>query len=59
MASIKEEAQRLVDNLSDDATWDDLMYEIYVNKKVAQGEEALAGGKVVPHEKAHKRVVKR
>lgn len=59
MASIKEDAQRLVENLSADATWDDLMYEIYVNKKVAQGEDALAAGKVVPHEKARKRVVKR
>jgi len=59
MASIKEEAQRLVENLSEGATWDDLMYEIYVNKKVAQGEEALADGKVVPHEKARKRVAKR
>lgn len=59
MASIKEEAQRLVDDLGADATWDDLMYAIYVNKKVAQGEEALAAGKVVPHEKARKRAGKR
>ena len=28
--SVKFEARRLVEQLPDDATWDDLMYEIYV-----------------------------
>ena len=28
--NIKEEARRLIDNLPEDSTWDDLMYEIYV-----------------------------
>ncbi len=35
--NIKEEAQRLVENLSDDATWDDLMYEIYVRQAIEAG----------------------
>ena len=35
--SIKEEAQRLVDHLRDDATWDDLMYEIYVRQAIESG----------------------
>jgi hypothetical protein len=36
-ASIKTEAQRLVEKLPNDATWDDLMYEIYVRQAVEAG----------------------
>jgi hypothetical protein len=58
MATIKEEAMRIVEGLSDDATWDDLMYAIYVNKKVAAGSAAATEGKVVSHEQARKRAAK-
>ncbi|HEX2254127.1 MAG TPA: hypothetical protein VHQ65_12730 [Thermoanaerobaculia bacterium] len=58
MATIKEEAMRIVEGLSEGATWDDLMYAIYVNKKVAEGSTAAAEGKVVSHEQARKRAAK-
>ena len=32
--NIKPEARRLVDNLPDSATWDDLAYEVYVRQSV-------------------------
>jgi predicted transcriptional regulator len=35
--SIKEEARRLVEQLPDDATWDDLMREIYVRQVIEAG----------------------
>lgn len=35
--SIKEEARRLVDQLSEDSTWDDLMHEIYVRQSIERG----------------------
>jgi lipase chaperone LimK len=35
--NIKEEARRLVDNLSDDSTWEDLMYQIYVRTSIEAG----------------------
>jgi hypothetical protein len=35
--SIKEEARRLVDQLPDDSTWDDLMHEIYVRQSIEKG----------------------
>lgn len=59
MVSIKEEAMRIVDSLSADATWDDLMYAIYVNKKVGAGQAEADAGKVVPHQQARKRAAKR
>jgi hypothetical protein len=34
---IKDEAHRLVDSLPADATWDDLMYEIYVRETIERG----------------------
>jgi hypothetical protein len=46
--SIKAEAQRLVDQLPDDATWDDLMYEIYVRQAVEAGLKDSCEGRTVP-----------
>ncbi len=45
-SDIKQEAHRLVDSLPEDATWEDLMYEIYVFKSIQAGiEDAEAGRK--------------
>lgn len=35
--SIKQDACRLAENLPEDATWDDLIYEIYVRQAVEAG----------------------
>ena len=35
--SIKEEARRLVDQLPENSTWDDLMHEIYVRQSIERG----------------------
>lgn len=37
VASIKQEAQRLVEELDENATWDDLMYKIYVRQAIEAG----------------------
>lgn len=36
-ASIKEAARRLVDQLPDNSTWDDLMHGIYVRQSIEKG----------------------
>lgn len=59
MASVKEVAVRIVEALPEEATWDDLMYAIYVNKKVEQGQDDMAAGNVVSHQQARKRAAKR
>lgn len=59
MGAVKEAALKIVENLSDEATWDDLMYELYVNKKVALGQEAANEGKVLPHNQARRKAAKR
>ncbi len=47
---IKEEAHRLVDKLANDATWDDLMYEIYVRQAIERGIADSDAGRVTPIE---------
>jgi predicted transcriptional regulator len=37
MAGVKEEAAKLIDALAPDATWDDLMDEIYVRQAIEAG----------------------
>ena len=55
MSTVKEEARKVVESLRDDATWDDLMYEIYVRHKIAEGERDIAEGRVVSHEEVKRR----
>lgn len=46
-ASIKKEAQRLVNDLPDNATWEDLMYRIYVRQAIEAGLKDSDAGRVV------------
>ena len=45
--NIKEEAKRLLENLPDDLTWDDLMHEIYVRQSIEAGLADSKDGKSV------------
>ena len=36
-ATVKQHARQLVEGLPDNATWDDLMYEIYVRQAIEAG----------------------
>lgn len=45
--SIKQEAQRLVENLPENATWDDLMYEIYVRQAIEAGLKDSDAGRTL------------
>ena len=44
---VKEEARRLVEELPDEATWDDLMYRIYVRQAIEAGLQDSEQGRVV------------
>lgn len=57
MDAVKEEAKRLIDKLPDDATWDDIMYEVYVRQKIDVGLTAAEEGRVVPHDDVKKRLL--
>jgi predicted transcriptional regulator len=53
--SVKQEAMRLVESLPDTASWDDLMYEVYVRQKIEEGLKAAEEGRVLSHEEVRKR----
>lgn len=44
---IKEEARRIVEELPEDASWDDLMYRIYVRQAIDAGWEDSEAGRTV------------
>ncbi|MDI6688097.1 MAG: hypothetical protein QME06_07760 [Desulfobacterales bacterium] len=51
----KEEAMKLINKLPNQVTWDDIMYEFYVRKKLESALKAAQEGRVVPHEEVKKR----
>lgn len=57
MATIKDEAKKLLDRLPDEASWDDLMYQIYVQKKIDMGLKAAELGKLIPHDEVKRRLM--
>ena len=59
MSAVKEAARTIVDNLPEQATWDDLMYELYVKQKIEAGLVAADNGQTVPREEVKARLIKR
>jgi predicted transcriptional regulator len=54
MAGVKEEAAKLVDALAADATWEDLMYEIYVRQAIDAGLADSEAGAVLSVDEVRK-----
>ena len=54
--SIKPHAKRLVENLPDDATWDDLAYLLHVRQAIEAGLADADAGRLVEHDEALTRV---
>jgi predicted transcriptional regulator len=57
MATPKEAARQLIDHLPEQATWDDIMYELYVKQKIEAGLKAVAEGRTIPHEEMKRRLL--
>jgi predicted transcriptional regulator len=53
--SIKEQARQLVDNLPDGATWEDVMYRIYVRQAIEAGIKDSDAGRTMDVEEVRKR----
>ena len=58
MPSAKKQVLEMVRKLPDWVTWDNIIYEIYVRKKIARGIKAADEGRVVSHEEVKKRFLK-
>ena len=57
MSVVKKEAKKLIDRLPDEITWDDIMYELYIKKKLEVALKASREGRVVSHEEIKKRFI--
>jgi hypothetical protein len=55
MSTPKEEAQRALQELRDDASWDDVMYDFYVRQKIGKSIAAFEAGEVISHEEIEMR----
>ncbi|MFZ0928760.1 MAG: hypothetical protein WAN11_09165 [Syntrophobacteraceae bacterium] len=53
--SIREQARRLLDNLPDSATWEDLIYRIYVRQAIEAGIKDSDEGQTVDVKEVRKR----
>ena len=54
--NVRDEARRLVDHLPDDATWEDLQYEIYVRQSIDAGLADCEAGRLVSTEEVRRRL---
>ncbi|MGH8610610.1 MAG: hypothetical protein ACREYF_00820 [Gammaproteobacteria bacterium] len=48
----------MIKKLPEKATWDDIMHEIYVRKKIEAGIKAADEGRIVLHEEVKKRFMR-
>jgi len=55
MSTVKDQIRELAERLPDSATWDEVMDEVYVRQKIADGEIAIAEGRTVSHSEVKKR----
>jgi predicted transcriptional regulator len=52
---IKADAHRIIDALPDDATWDDVMYRVYVRQCIDAGIEDANAGRVLDVQEVRRR----
>jgi len=50
MPTPKEAARQSLEHLPDQASWDDIMYELYVKQKIEEGLIDGEEGRVIAHE---------
>ena len=57
MSTPKQAAKDLIEHLPEQASWNDIMYELYVKQKIEAGLKAVAEGRTVPHEEVKQRLL--
>lgn len=56
MSTAKAEVTRMLEELSDDVSYEDIQYHIYVRQKVARGLQDVQDGRLVSHDDADRRL---
>ncbi|MCF6207088.1 MAG: hypothetical protein L3J47_09395 [Sulfurovum sp.] len=58
MVAVKQEAQKIIQNLPDDCTYEDIQYHLYVVEKIKNGINRAKEGEVSSHQEAKQRMSK-
>jgi hypothetical protein len=54
-SSVKDEARQLVESLDDDATWEDVLYLMYLHEKRARGSADSRAGRTATLDEVRRR----
>lgn len=57
MNTAKSEAIKLLESIPDQATWEDIMYQLYVKMKVSSGLNDMDNSNVITNEEAMKKLL--
>lgn len=58
MSTAKAEVTRMLEELPDDVSYEDIQYHIYVRQKVANGLKDVRDGRLVSHDDAERRLTR-
>jgi len=58
MIVVKQEVQKMIQNLPDNCTYEDIQYHLYVVEKIKNGISRAKNGETLSHKDAKKRVAK-
>jgi predicted transcriptional regulator len=58
MRTAKEEVRRILDQIPDDATFEDIQYYIYVGEKIERGLKDIQEGRLLSQEEVEQRMSK-
>jgi predicted transcriptional regulator len=50
MSTTKEEALQLISRLPEEVAWEDIMYRLYVKRKIEEGIKAADEGRIISHD---------
>lgn len=56
MKTAKEEVRRILDYVPDDASFEEIQYQIYVHQKVERGLKYVEDGRVMTQEEVERRM---
>ncbi len=58
MRTAKEEVKKMLDQMPDDATFEDIQYHIYVREKIERGLKDIQEGRLLSQEEIEQRMSK-
>jgi predicted transcriptional regulator len=58
MATAKQDVRKILDNLPEEASLEDIQYHLYVLQRVERGREDAEAGRIVPQDEVEQRLAR-